>query len=55
MSPFSEMFREMREMRYLWKEPIRMENSSLLEALGEEPHTPWDNAVRTTLTSLHCA
>jgi hypothetical protein len=54
MSPFSEMFREMREMRYLWKEPIRMENSSLLEALGEEPHTPWDKAVRTTLTSLHC-
>jgi nucleoside-diphosphate-sugar epimerase len=54
MSPFSEMFREMREMRYLWKEPIRMENSLLLEALGEEPHTPWDKAVRNALTSLHC-
>jgi nucleoside-diphosphate-sugar epimerase len=29
MSPFSETFREMREMRYLWKESIRMENASL--------------------------
>jgi len=54
MSPFSEMFREMREMRYLWKEPIRMENASLLTALGEEPHTPWDEAVKTTLSALHC-
>ncbi|QIE26578.1 NAD(P)H-binding protein (plasmid) [Caballeronia sp. SBC1] len=54
MSPFSELFREMREMRYLWKEPIRMENASLLAMLGEEPHTPWDEAVKTTLTSLQC-
>jgi hypothetical protein len=54
MSPFSELFREMREMRYLWKEPIRMENAPLLATLGEEPHTPWDEAVKTTLTSLHC-
>jgi nucleoside-diphosphate-sugar epimerase len=54
MSPFSEMFREMREMRYLWKEPIRMENASLVATLGEEPHTPWDEAVRTTLSALHC-
>lgn len=55
MSPFSELFREMREMRYLWKEPIRMENASLVDALGNEPHTPWDEAVKTTLTSLHCS
>ena len=54
MSTFSETFREMREMRYLWKESIRMENASLRATLGEEPHTPWDEAVRTTLTSLHC-
>ncbi|OXC76552.1 SDR family oxidoreductase [Caballeronia sordidicola] len=54
MAPFSEMFREMREMRYLWKEPIRMENASLLATLGEEPHTPWDEAVKTTLTALRC-
>jgi nucleoside-diphosphate-sugar epimerase len=54
MSPFSETFREMREMRYLWNEPVRMENASLLEALGSEPHTPWDEAVKTTLTALNC-
>ena len=44
----------MREMRYLWKEPIRMENASLVTTLGEEPHTPWDEAVKTTLSALHC-
>jgi nucleoside-diphosphate-sugar epimerase len=54
MAPFSALFREMREMRYLWKEPIRMENTSLVATLGEEPHTPWDHAVRTTLRSLQC-
>ncbi|CAN7649019.1 SDR family oxidoreductase [Caballeronia sp. LjRoot29] len=54
MSLFSETFRELREMRYLWKEPIRMENASLLATLGEEPHTPWDEAVKTTLGSMRC-
>jgi hypothetical protein len=54
MSLFSETYRELREMRYLWREPIRMENASLLATLGEEPHTPWDEAVKTTLTSLRC-
>jgi nucleoside-diphosphate-sugar epimerase len=55
VSPFSETFREMREMRYLWKEPICMENASLKSVLGDEPHTPWDEAVKVTLTSLHCS
>lgn len=41
-------------MRYLWKEPVHMNNASLLSVLGEEPHTLWDEAVKTTLTALKC-
>jgi nucleoside-diphosphate-sugar epimerase len=42
----------MREMRYLWREPIRMDNSRLVAVLGKEPHTPLDEAVETTLIGL---
>ncbi len=51
-SPFVTTFREMREMRYLWREPIRMNNSRLIAVLGKEPHTPLDEAVEATLTGL---
>ena len=51
-SPFVATFREMREMRYLWREPIRMDNSRLINLLGEEPHTPLDAAVEATLLGL---
>ena len=44
----------MREMRYLWQQPVRMDNAKLVQALGAEPHTPWDEAVGTTLRSLRC-
>ncbi len=54
LSPFSEMLREMREMRYLWQQPIRMDNTRLVQALGAEPHTPWNEAVGATLRSLGC-
>jgi nucleoside-diphosphate-sugar epimerase len=51
-SPFVTTFREMREMRYLWRTPIRMDNSRLVAVLGKEPHTPLDEAVETTLIGL---
>ena len=51
-SPFVATFREMREMRYLWREPIRMDNSRLIAVLGEEPHTALDAAVEATLLGL---
>jgi nucleoside-diphosphate-sugar epimerase len=54
LQPFSTLFREMQEMRYLWREPIRMDNARLVAALDAEPHTPWDEAVRTTLAALRC-
>jgi nucleoside-diphosphate-sugar epimerase len=53
-SPFSETLRELREMRYLWQQPVRMDNARLLATLGEEPHTPLDQAVRSTLMSMGC-
>lgn len=53
-SPFVPLFREMREMRYLWRVPVRMHNAHLVRTLGAEPHTPIDDAVRATLKGLGC-
>jgi nucleoside-diphosphate-sugar epimerase len=53
-APFVTLFREMREMRYLWREPIRMDNAKLVATLGAEPHTPLDAAVRDSLIGLGC-
>ena len=53
-SPFVTVLREMREMRYLWREPIRMDNAKLVAALGAEPHTPLDDAVHESLLGLGC-
>jgi len=54
IAPFNETMREMLEMRYLWQRPLRLENRKLLRFLGEEPHTPIDEALHATLTSLRC-
>jgi nucleoside-diphosphate-sugar epimerase len=54
LAPFSEMLRETREMRYLWQHPLRMDNTRLVQALGAEPHTSWDEAVGNTLRELGC-
>jgi nucleoside-diphosphate-sugar epimerase len=51
---FSEMFRELREMQYLWREPVRLTNDALLGVLGEEPHTPWNRAVQEALQAMNC-
>jgi nucleoside-diphosphate-sugar epimerase len=53
-SPFVPLFRELREMRYLWETPIRMKNGHLAAVLGAEPHTAIDDAVRATLAGLGC-
>ena len=54
LAPFMVTFREMQEMRYLWNEPLRLDNAKLLAVLGHEPHTSLDMAVKTTLKQLHC-
>ena len=53
-SPFVTTFREMQEMRYLWNEPVKMDNTRLVAALGREPHTPLDLAVEASLEGLGC-
>lgn len=53
-SPVVELFREMAEMRYLWQEPIELDNAKLNSILGAEPHTPVDDAVHATLKGLGC-
>jgi nucleoside-diphosphate-sugar epimerase len=53
-APFVITLRELLEMRYLWRQPVRMDNSRLLAVLGREPHTPLDEAVEATLVGLGC-
>ncbi|AMC35025.1 NAD-dependent epimerase/dehydratase family protein [Janthinobacterium sp. B9-8] len=54
MSPFVETLRELLDMRYLWRHPVRMSNINLVATLGREPHTPLDEAVEATLRGLGC-
>ncbi|AOK20143.1 hypothetical protein WT26_30625 [Burkholderia cepacia] len=53
-SPFVTTLRELLEMRYLWREPIRLDNTRVTAVLGREPHTPLDAAVEATLAGLGC-
>jgi nucleoside-diphosphate-sugar epimerase len=53
-APVVPTFREMLEMRYLWRQEIRMDNRRLVEVLGREPHTPLDAAIETTLAGIGC-
>ena len=54
LAPFVETMREMIEMRYLWTRPIGLDNTKLVRFLGEEPHTPLDQAIRTSLADMGC-
>ncbi len=53
-APFVPTLRELMEMRYLWRQPLRMDNARLVELLGAEPLTPLDDAVEATLRGLGC-
>ncbi|HEF5874499.1 TPA: NAD-dependent epimerase/dehydratase family protein [Burkholderia cenocepacia] len=53
-APFVTTLRELLEMRYLWREPIRMDNARVTAVLGREPVTPLDTAVEATLDGLGC-
>ncbi len=53
-APFVPFMRELREMSYLWDVPLQMRNDRLLAVLGEEPHTPIDEAIRASLMSIGC-
>lgn len=51
---FMALPRELMEMRYLWTTDVRLANDRLLSVLGQEPHTPLDEAVEATLRGLGC-
>jgi nucleoside-diphosphate-sugar epimerase len=53
-APLVPLLREMREMRYLWQQPVSLDNRRLVAELGAEPRTPLDEAVRATLLGLGC-
>ncbi|MDE1173709.1 MAG: SDR family NAD(P)-dependent oxidoreductase [Parvibaculaceae bacterium] len=51
-APFVGFCREVIEMRYLWKVPIRLDNRKLVAFLGVEPHTDTDRAIRSALQGV---
>jgi nucleoside-diphosphate-sugar epimerase len=53
-APWVTTLRELREMRYLWQQPVRLDNAKLRRTLGHEPHTPLDEAVEASLLGLGC-
>lgn len=50
----SETPRELLEMRYLWKQPVRLSGARLATRLEREPRTPLDRAVAETLKGMGC-
>ncbi|HEX8478278.1 MAG TPA: NAD(P)H-binding protein [Telluria sp.] len=54
VSPLVPLFREMAEMRYLWRIPFALDNAKLLRLLGSETHTPWEKAVAGALAGMGC-
>ena len=54
LSPFVETFRELLEMRYLWRRPIGLDGGKLAAFLGNTPATPLDVAIRATLADMGC-
>jgi nucleoside-diphosphate-sugar epimerase len=52
LAPFNETAREMRELIYLWRRPLRLIDGKLRRFLGEVPATPLGEALRTTLQGL---
>ena len=52
--PFVRLLRELHEMRYLWMRPVRLSNARVLELLGNEPHTPLDQAMVASLIGAGC-
>ena len=52
LAPFVETFRELLEMRYLWRRPIGLDGRKLKAFLGGVPATPLDSAIRVTLDDM---
>jgi nucleoside-diphosphate-sugar epimerase len=52
IAPFNETAREMREMIYLWRRPLRLLDEKLRRFLGDLPDTPLQEALGDTLRGL---
>jgi nucleoside-diphosphate-sugar epimerase len=48
-APFVPFLRETIEMMWLWKHPLRLDNTKLVRLIGPEPHTPLEQAVSAAL------
>jgi nucleoside-diphosphate-sugar epimerase len=54
LAPFNPTFAEMIEMESFWRHPLRLDNASLLAAIGAEPRTPLVQALRVSLDAIGC-
>lgn len=54
IAPFNPTMRELIEMKPFWRNPVRLDNETLVAAIGGEPHTPLDIAMGDTLRALRC-
>jgi nucleoside-diphosphate-sugar epimerase len=52
LSPFMPLPHELAELRYLWKEPHRIDGDKLKAAIGDIPHTPLDVAAARAIQDL---
>ena len=50
-APFIPFLREALEMNWLWKTSLTLDNAKLRQLIGEEPHTPLDDAVKAALAT----
>jgi nucleoside-diphosphate-sugar epimerase len=53
-APFNETLRELGKMRYLWREPIQLDDGKLRTFLASLPDTPLEEALRATLQGIGC-
>jgi hypothetical protein len=54
VSPRVTVFREMLELRYLRRRPLRLDTAKRIAFLSAEPHTAIDAAARATPVALGC-
>lgn len=55
LSPFAPLLRELVEMRYLWDQPVLLDDGKLQRFLGRVRRTPLDRALRASLGLTACA
>jgi nucleoside-diphosphate-sugar epimerase len=54
LAPFGGFPREVVEIEPYWRYPVRLDNRRLVALIGEEPRTPFETAVGSTLAALDC-